>query len=104
MNDSGNSFMGVVVAIVIVVGLVVGLAMKYTPSDVSGDAREWATEMGYVVQGVRCMDYDTDGDGYISCSVKTSESLLAIECAKGFSMNNGCRVATGKAADRGWGR
>lgn len=65
--------------------------------DANAEAREWARNMGLDVQGVSCTGIDTDGDGYVSCSVSSKgpngTQVHAIECARAFSWNKGCRVA-----------
>lgn len=49
------------------------------------------------VQSVTCMTRDSDGDGYVSCTVflkSTPTQPMAIECATGImSCNSGCRMA-----------
>lgn len=48
------------------------------------------------ISGMRA---DSDGDGYISCTIFTPEGPEPIECATahfGGCGNQGCRVATGK--------
>jgi prepilin-type N-terminal cleavage/methylation domain-containing protein len=44
---------------------------------------------------VTCVDIDSDGDGYVSCTVFPPEGKppVAIECASSYSPNNGCRIA-----------
>lgn len=50
----------------------------------------------FKVLGVTCLDYDTDNDGYISCSatIKIPNGDVmkdSSECATAFSWNSGCR-------------
>lgn len=49
-------------------------------------------------KGVECMSYDTDDDGYVSCSVFMADKIIPIECATNHygCGNSGCRGATGK--------
>lgn len=56
-------------------------------------ATDFTNKLGYQVKGVSCTSYDTDRDGYVSCSVSTnSGEILQIECASTYSMfNSGCR-------------
>lgn len=59
------------------------------------EARAYANELGIQLTGVSCVRTDSDGDGYVSCSLaKADGSLLAVECAIGmpFTWNSGCRV------------
>lgn len=65
---------------------------KAAGSEVSG----WASEMGYKVHGVSCADVDSDGDGYVSCTVdiETSDGrreTRQIECRGAYSFGHGCR-------------
>ena len=51
--------------------------------------------------GVECLDRDTDGDGYVSCTIFLPNDAIAIECATenhvlGCS-SSGCRMAMGKS-------
>lgn len=61
------------------------------------EAREWATELNLEVDAVTCREKDTDGDGYVSCTIKTKDGkLLERECAGARSSDNlirnsGCR-------------
>lgn len=61
------------------------------------EAREWAAELNLEVDAVTCREKDTDGDGYVSCSIKLKDGkLLERECAGARSggnliRNSGCR-------------
>lgn len=60
------------------------------------EAQDWAELMGYTVKGTTCSARDTDGDGYVSCSVLvTNESgrsdVVPLECAAAATFNDGCR-------------
>lgn len=61
------------------------------------EARAYASNMNMKLHGVSCVDYDTDGDGYVSCTLNVDEGngqsrTEAIECATMFSWNSGCRA------------
>lgn len=61
-------------------------------------ARAWAKEMGLDVGGVSCANSDTDGDGYVSCTVSAkkpdgSVQIVPVECAAAYTFNTGCRAA-----------
>lgn len=61
-----------------------------------GEARQWARGMGIEASGVSCSGYDTDDDGYVSCSVgyrvaDGSLRTIPLECARAFTLNDGCR-------------
>lgn len=55
-------------------------------------------------KGVECMDRDTDGDGYVSCTVFMPNDAIAIECAtenlRAGCSSSGCRMAMGKSKSR----
>lgn len=55
-------------------------------------ARQWASEMGIEVKGVKCVGMDTDGDGYVSCSVNDGTQIHMIECTGAWTLNDGCRM------------
>ena len=59
---------------------------------VTNEAREYAAQLGMNVKGVSCAKLDTDGDGYVSCSINTGTGLVPVECAAAFTINDGCRV------------
>jgi len=61
------------------------------------EAKDWAAELKLEVDAVTCREKDTDGDGYVSCTIKTKDGkLLERECAGARSTSNlvrnsGCR-------------
>lgn len=56
---------------------------------------------GWTVEGSNIMDYDSDGDGYVSADVRIKnpttgeEKMLALSCAKVGTFNNGCKARVG---------
>lgn len=73
--------------------------------DAPASARKWA-EAHYAGKytSVECLPRDTDGDGYVSCTVffKKAGDVIGLECATGRingdgCSQKGCRVATGKS-------
>ncbi len=59
-------------------------------------ARDYAVKMGMKPIGVECMSYDTDGDGYVSCSIaEEGKRPFAVECSAWGSFNRGCRAQKG---------
>lgn len=57
-------------------------------------ARDWLNAM-YPGESHRfsCQDYDTDGNNYISCSVRVGERPpMALECAGTIGTLSGCRI------------
>lgn len=51
--------------------------------------------------GVECMERDSDGDGYVSCTIFLPDDAVGIECATenlhAGCNNSGCRMAAGKS-------
>lgn len=90
----------IVVAIIGIVLVLVGwFAFRGCTSNegtADEEARKYATQLGLEVKGVSCTNQDTDHDGYVSCSISHIEngklSIMPVECATKFSMNNGCKA------------
>lgn len=63
------------------------------------EAKMWAADLNLELDAVTCREKDTDGDGYVSCTIKTKDGqLLERECAGARSTDNmirnsGCRDA-----------
>lgn len=63
-------------------------------------AKEYAQSLGMKGATVNCVNMDTDGDGYVSCTIATPNDggkvdLQPVECAarqEGCNRNEGCRV------------
>lgn len=58
------------------------------------EARAWARDLGLDVAGISCADLDTDGDGYVSCTVRLSgegQHTHQVECRGAWSSGHGCR-------------
>lgn len=57
-------------------------------------AREYADGLGLQMSGVSCVRSDTDGDGYVSCTLAMPDGKLQpLECVGSpFTWNRGCRV------------
>lgn len=57
-------------------------------------AKEWALQLGYNPTHVSCVNHDTDGDGYVSCTVRVKEQPQPIgwECTGWNRYNKGCRT------------
>lgn len=45
---------------------------------------------------VSCADWDSDGDGYVSCTAVVNTpsfpQTFALECASGYALTGGCRL------------
>jgi Tfp pilus assembly protein PilE len=66
--------------------------------DATFSAQEWANFMYPNSEPrVQCVRLDSDGDGYVSCTIAHKEGdtikVEAVECAAGIiSINEGCRI------------
>jgi hypothetical protein len=56
------------------------------------EATQWAKDLGLDFTGISCADYDSDHDGYVSCTLamKNGETKQ-IECRGAYSIGHGCR-------------
>ena len=89
---------GVIFAVV-VIGMVVGVVNSCSGGDhesADKNAKAWASQMGFKDAKITCLDYDTDNDGYVSCSIAQKNKdgevrITPIECSGKFSFNKGCR-------------
>lgn len=64
-------------------------------------ARTHFQALGFTVKGIQCTDEDTDGDGYVSCTVSVVDKdgslhTESAECAIDWSMNKGCKATQPK--------
>lgn len=68
----------------------------------NNNAKVYATEMGWSIKGSSCSGADSDGDGYVSCSVNLSlpegkEEVKGINCGYDrvfapLGQNTGCKI------------
>lgn len=62
------------------------------------EMRDYMTSLGYTVKAVNCVNRDSDGDGYVSCTGTYEDKngnihQISSECASTFSFgNSGCRA------------
>lgn len=93
------------VIVISIIGILAAIAIGFVFRGCSSsrlaaedEARAYAKSMGIEIFGVECMNRDTDGDGYVSCSLSTkdksgNQTVTPIECASRWSYNNdGCKV------------
>jgi prepilin-type N-terminal cleavage/methylation domain-containing protein len=87
--------------VVAVIGVVcfgfLGMCTVQSASSRAEDAKSFATGLGYDIRGASCMNRDSDGDGYVSCTVSVADkngnlSMVPVECASSFSCSSGCRM------------
>jgi hypothetical protein len=64
-------------------------------STAEDEARKYAKSLGLEIKGVSCTERDSDGDGYVSCSISHNENgsvaIMPVECAIKWSANSGCK-------------
>ena len=103
---------------IFVVGLALTLGGSFIPyfaasvAGVNGEAaRGEADTYGQGLCGSKfrmatCVDNDTDGDGYVSCTVMCENGPIPIECAGKLTLNTGCRIQKARMEYRGspWNR
>lgn len=89
-----------ILLLAIFVGVLVMAATRLISNpDTDTEARAWAAKMGLEVRDISCTKLDTDGDGYVSCTISSKRmggsgpvQLTAIECATRWSINEGCKM------------
>ncbi len=90
--------------VIAIVGILITVAVGAGFKGCSGggdkardSAYDFAKQMGVPFTGVTCVDMDSDGDGYVSCTVfRTGQDPYPIECAREWSRNKGCKTAMPK--------
>ncbi len=58
------------------------------------EARQYAKELNLDVKGVSCSPRDSDGDGYVSCTISTNDKndpIVEVECLAAYTITDGCR-------------
>ncbi|MFA5203031.1 MAG: prepilin-type N-terminal cleavage/methylation domain-containing protein [Lentisphaeria bacterium] len=91
------------IIVIVILGAIAALAGNFlfrgcTSSSAEAEeaARAYAQKLGLKVIGVSCTDMDSDGDGYVSCSISHNENgktaIQPVECAAKLSMNSGCKA------------
>ena len=89
---------GGVMACLVLLGLVRACGGVDNKVQAEEAARKYLRELGYKeVAGVVCTEYDSDRDGYVSCTARAREGegkmeALAVECATTVTFQNGCRL------------
>lgn len=85
------------VFVLVALGMVAAVAgVVWTVTKGNDNAENSARDWAHGVQGstgVKCTSYDTDGDGYVSCTIfRESGDPLFVECGSGLMLNEGCRA------------
>lgn len=82
-------------ALYVVTGTVASLSGS---DEVTHDARAFGKALGLPVRSAVCADVDTDGDGYLSCTLSVERpggelDVVPVECArKHLTWASGCRM------------
>lgn len=89
----------IIVGILAIAAIFVGnLATRCSDngSTAEDEARKYAKSLGIDLKGVSCTERDSDGDGYVSCSISHNENgkteIMPVECAVKWGMNSGCKA------------
>ena len=97
-------FEGIIVLAILAVVIAVCTGLRSGPevrAQATDAATAYAAGMGYADPHVQCVEMDSDGDGYVSCTVAFTQpngtiGKDAIECVGGFgvaaALNSGCRT------------
>lgn len=102
MKDANGErgFVEVAICLALIAGLVIVFVGRCA-ANVDGSTHDAATksaeaylkELGVEAGHISCAGTDSDGDGYVSCTVaKPNGELFGIECAGAITMNSGCRI------------
>lgn len=55
------------------------------------EAKAWAAELHITPTSISCADYDSDDNGYVSCTLVIGTDLKQIECRSAYAFGHGCR-------------
>lgn len=91
------------VIVIVVLGIIgtvalggLGVGASSRSSNATGYARDWARRFkGWSSPVVECMGNDTDGNGYVTCTIGDGHGTVdQIECAANtvIEVNTGCRA------------
>jgi prepilin-type N-terminal cleavage/methylation domain-containing protein len=107
MKAPRNGFTVIELVIVLaIIGIIAALILSAggcgSPAKAKDNARAFCSDLGYSVTGISCAETDSDGDGYISCSVLAedkagAEVRLQLECSGGspWRRTGGCKERVG---------
>lgn len=92
--ETARSLLAIVCgAVFVLLGACVGC--EFNLSERAADAaRAHLDKLGFPYSGVACVARDTDGDGYVSCTISDAQhQMTALECVgTKWTFNAGCRV------------
>lgn len=64
-----------------------------TKAAATTDAKKFVAELGWDVSGIACADVDSDGDGYVSCTIAKKDGTNEfVECRGAYAFGHGCRL------------
>ncbi len=91
-----EKLIGISIVLIIFATLLVASVGKGVAFDSRQSARSWASQMypNERTTSVMCQTFDTDGDGYLSCSIRINEyQPIALDCPVIMSFNKECRMS-----------
>ena len=100
-RQNGSLIEGMIIIIIILIFFVI-IGGTCATRFVSSKEKATAAAMQYretfhpewTNAAVMCQDYDTDGNGYVTCTIGSQgQRPESIECPTRFSFNSGCRAA-----------
>lgn len=84
----------VIVVMIAIIGFVV-VGKVNGGSTATEEAEKYLQTMGVQYDALQCQNWDSNNDGYISCTYSYQGKMGGIECASTFSFNSSCRVPMG---------
>lgn len=99
-----NSELFIIVCVIAILGAIISSTGCSTCASITGahteeaekQGRVWAKDLGLDIKAVKCAGSDSDGDGYISCTIievlKDGDTRIHNkECAGAYNLNESCR-------------
>ncbi len=92
----------ILISITLIGGTVACMAQNHTPPEEA--AQKFAAGLGMTVKGASCTGYESDNDGYVSCTVNLQDGYnhrtMMLQCAalndpSGCDRSKGSRYADG---------
>lgn len=95
--NSRESILGIVFVVIVGIAFVIVAGWSFSGADgeqAFHEAMQWSRDMQIAKPAVSCANMDSDGDGYVSCTVRDTETgkIYPVECATATSFNRGCRM------------
>jgi len=100
-SDGGFTLLEIIIVVavlgIILIGVIFGMqGCNKAGAEATQDAIKFGKNMGENITGVECVKYDSDNDGYVSCTLFLRDKQpMAVDCAAHSIMswrNSGCRL------------